>query len=117
VPTLGQARFRLLLARLCLAPTSCDFGEDEAKDSSPAQSEGAPEHAEIQSSLDGFSILPRRIAWTATTSLPLGEVREVRFASMARGCGRIRLLPLPTVKKALNWGPGWAPVGTASPCA
>jgi hypothetical protein len=79
VPTLGQAGFRLLLALLCLAPTSCDFGEDEAKDSSPTQSEGAPEHVEIQSSLDGFSILPRRIAWTATTSLPLGEVREVRF--------------------------------------
>jgi hypothetical protein len=86
VPALGnQARFRLLLTFLCLALTSCDFGRDESKDNSPTQSEAAPEQVEIQSSLDGFSILPRRIAWTATTSLPPGEVRVVHFRLDGKG--------------------------------
>jgi hypothetical protein len=68
-----------MLALLSLASASCDFGDEGSKESSAAQSEAVPERVEIQSSLDGLSILPRRIAWTVTTSLPASEVREVRF--------------------------------------
>jgi hypothetical protein len=34
---------------------------------------------EIESSLEGLSVLPRRVRWTARTSLPADQVREVRF--------------------------------------
>jgi hypothetical protein len=68
-----------MLALLSLASgASCDFGGEGSKESSTAQSEAVHERVEIQSSLDGLSILPRRIAWTVTTSLPASEVREVR---------------------------------------
>jgi hypothetical protein len=68
-----------MLALLSLASASCDFGDEGSKESSAAQSEAVPERVEIQSSLDGLSILPRRIARNVTTSLPASEVREVRF--------------------------------------
>jgi hypothetical protein len=70
VPALGgKAWFLPTLALLSLASASCDFGDEGSKESSAAQSEAVPERVEIQSSLDGLSILPRRIAWNVTTSL------------------------------------------------
>jgi hypothetical protein len=75
----GQARSRLLLGLVCLALASCDLGDDGSTDGSPTESDCVPQHVEIHSSLDSFAILPRRIAWTGTTSLPDREVREMLF--------------------------------------
>jgi hypothetical protein len=107
----GQARSRLLLGLVCLALASCDLGDDGSTDGSPTESDSVPEHVEIHSSLDGFAILPRRIAWTGTTSLPDREVREMLFLLDGERLWRDPSPPLPTAKTALSSGHGWALAG------
>jgi hypothetical protein len=60
--------------------SGCDFGRDSAKNSPTSNGHTAgTEVPEINSSLEGFAILPRRIQWTVTTSLPPERVKDVRF--------------------------------------
>src|SRR6266508_3014268 len=65
-----------------VAGSACDFGGDaerSAKTNPSGSISATPEVVEIESSLEGFDILPRRIRWTVETSLPPEQVKEVRF--------------------------------------
>jgi hypothetical protein len=69
---------------LCLAVTACDSGGGGAETREVGTSSGGLETSgtkvSIESSLERIPILPPRIRWTATTSVPSADVREVRFA-------------------------------------
>jgi hypothetical protein len=56
---------------------ACDSGKQAGSMQAPTTStQTAPT---VESSLDGLTVLPSRIRWSATTSLPSEQVREVRF--------------------------------------
>jgi hypothetical protein len=70
------------LLALCLGAslTACSLGGGEkASETGASGRSSATENVTIESSLDGFEVLPRRIRWTVTTSLPPEQVRGVRF--------------------------------------
>jgi hypothetical protein len=66
--------------------SACEFASNDAKENAQTSAKEAQSTStqiappiEIRSSLDGIAVLPHRIRWTATTSLPAEQVREVRF--------------------------------------
>jgi hypothetical protein len=66
--------------------SACEFASSDSKENARTSatvttSTGVPipPPIEIHSSLDGIAVLPHRIRWTATTSLPAAQVQEVRF--------------------------------------
>jgi hypothetical protein len=70
---------RATLLGLCVATalTACNSGRESGNTvASTASTEGAPT---IESSLEGFAVLPPRIRWSVTTSLPSAQVRAVHF--------------------------------------
>jgi hypothetical protein len=73
-------RLRASLLALCVtgALTACDSGGKEAG-STQAPTGSTERSPTIESSLEGFRVLPPHIRWTATTSLPAEDVRAVRF--------------------------------------
>jgi hypothetical protein len=59
------------------ALTACDRGREAGGTrAATVSTERAPS---IESSLEGFALLPPRIRWSVATSLPPTQVREVRF--------------------------------------
>jgi hypothetical protein len=56
------------------AATSCDSGSKQT-----SRSETAKRPVTIASSLEGMTVLPSRVPWTATPSLPPEAVQDVRF--------------------------------------
>jgi hypothetical protein len=74
-----------------LGAAACDLGGGSKNGAEPTTSlpSGASAgHVEIDSSLKGFDVLPRRVEWTVTTSLPPEDVREVRFGIDGRALWR-----------------------------
>jgi hypothetical protein len=71
-------RLEATVLTLCLISlTACDAdGSRESTRSGTRSTETTPK---VQSSLEGLTVLPSRIRWTATTSVPAADVREVRF--------------------------------------
>jgi hypothetical protein len=70
------------LLAFCLGAglTACDSGGGEEARRTGASAQLTPKgKVTIESSLDGLAILPPRIRWSATTSLPPEDVRGVRF--------------------------------------
>jgi hypothetical protein len=66
-------RLPTLLAGLVAASAAaCDSSRE-------AETLPGPNAVEVNSSLAGVSVLPGRLHWSVTTSLPADEVREVRF--------------------------------------
>jgi hypothetical protein len=66
-----------------LGATACDLGGGSKDGALPTASvptgESGGTVVEIDSSLEPYEVLPRRVQWTVTTSLPSEDVREVRF--------------------------------------
>jgi hypothetical protein len=61
---------------------ACDWGTEAdtgAGNVSDEPTTSAPEEPTVQSSLEGLTVLPARIAWSATTSLPPAQVKMVQF--------------------------------------
>jgi hypothetical protein len=66
-----------LAALFVAASTACSSGKvEQGTGGTNASKQTAPS---VRSSLDGLSVLPARVRWTATTSVPSADVREVRF--------------------------------------
>jgi hypothetical protein len=66
-----------LAALLVAASTACSSGEvEQGTGVTNGSNQTAPS---VQSSLSGLSVLPTRIRWTATTSVPSAAVRKVSF--------------------------------------
>jgi hypothetical protein len=55
---------------------ACDRSEDKESGRSTGTTTA---NVEITSSLEGMKVLPRRVRWTATTSLPPERIKHVRF--------------------------------------
>ena len=74
---------KAILLALCLAAvvSACDWGNEPDTGSGPRAGETTSTTAEptIESSLDGVTALPSRIAWSATASLPPGQIEAVKF--------------------------------------
>jgi hypothetical protein len=66
-----------LLTLFVLSLTACNSGGNPH--STPSGTGSKKTVTSVHSSLDGLSVLPTRIRWTATTSIPSADVREVRF--------------------------------------
>jgi hypothetical protein len=71
-------RLEVALLTLCvISLTACNSGgSSQSTQSGTGSEETIPS---VESSLDGLSVLPPRTHWTATTSVPSADVREVRF--------------------------------------
>jgi hypothetical protein len=71
----------LMVAGSAVAVTACDRGGSKGQSQGETSSAASTtaESVQIESSLEGLPILPPRIPWTVTTSLPAEEIREVRF--------------------------------------
>jgi hypothetical protein len=72
---------RASVLSLCLAAviSSCDSGEESRSRGTGTSSREPTANVSIESSLEGFAILPPHIRWTATTSLPAEQIKDVRF--------------------------------------
>jgi hypothetical protein len=66
-----------LLTLFVLSLTACNSGGNPH--STPSGTGSKKTVTSVHSSLDGLSVLPSHIRWTATTSVPTTDVREVRF--------------------------------------
>jgi hypothetical protein len=73
----------VVIAFFVLILLSCDSGrEATTREPGTSAGEGTSETARsvsIESSLEGYSVLPRRVQWSVTTSLPPEQVRGIRF--------------------------------------
>jgi hypothetical protein len=76
-----QLRACVLALSLATALSACDWGGDGDKTAAVSAQPTTPTTQEptIESSLKGLTVLPSRLAWTATTSLPDSEVETVWF--------------------------------------
>jgi hypothetical protein len=70
-----------MAAGILVAVSGCDRGgsESQSQGETPSAASTTAERVQIESSLEGLPLLPPRIAWKVTTSLPAEEIREVRF--------------------------------------
>jgi hypothetical protein len=66
-----------LLTLFVFSLTACNSGGNA--NGTPSGTGSKKTALSVHSSLDGLSVLPSRIRWTATTSVPTKDVREVRF--------------------------------------
>jgi hypothetical protein len=80
-------RFKASVLGLCLVVlvAGCALGNGAKSAGTGADSSGTPASSTgrdvaIESSLEGYAVLPPRIRWTATTSLSAEEVQEVRLS-------------------------------------
>jgi hypothetical protein len=73
------ARVGLLALSAASALAGCDWGGDAGSKESSSGAQTTVEAPAIESSLEGLDVLPARIRWSVTTSLPSEQVQAVYF--------------------------------------
>jgi hypothetical protein len=79
-----EPKLRAILLAFFLAAviTACDWGNEADSGAGPPSGEATTSTAEeptIESSLEALAVLPPRIRWSATTSLPPAQVEMMQF--------------------------------------